>query len=130
MSISYWWSSDRNWFCILADNGVDKATVSLTPQEAELLATALSTPSDAVNESAEAEFPTWDAEDEAYELGKRYGYESAVQDFDIATGGDGEFKGSTIPSETVDVETMKQRVISRICNESAEAPRAPGPDNR
>jgi hypothetical protein len=53
-------------------------------------------------------------EDEAYEIGKRDGYESAIQDLDIATGGDGEFKGSTIPGATVDVPAMKQRIIARV----------------
>lgn len=53
-------------------------------------------------------------EDGAYEIGKRDGYESAVQDIDIATGGDGEFKGSTLPGGTVDVPTMKARIIGRV----------------
>jgi len=57
-------------------------------------------------------------DDEAYELGKRDGYESAIQDLDIATGGDGEFRGSTIPDETVDVPAMKARVIERLRDES------------
>lgn len=61
----------------------------------------------------EPAFPTWDAEDEAYELGKLYGYESAIQDLDIATGGDGEFKGSTIPGCTVDAPGMKARIVGR-----------------
>src|SRR5687767_2305854 len=52
-------------------------------------------------------------EDEAYEIGKRDGYESAIQDLDIATGGDGEFRASSIPGRTVDVAVMKQRVIER-----------------
>lgn len=56
--------------------------------------------------------------DEAYEIGKRDGYESAIQDIDIATGGDGEFKGSTIPGVTVDVPAMKARVIERLRDES------------
>lgn len=58
------------------------------------------------------------ADDEAYELGKRDGYESAIQDIDIATGGDGEFKGSTIPGVTVDVPAMKARVIERLRDEA------------
>jgi hypothetical protein len=52
--------------------------------------------------------------DEAYEIGKRDGYEDAVQELDIATGGDGEFKGSTFPGETVDVPVMKARIIERF----------------
>lgn len=56
------------------------------------------------------------------QLGRRDGYELAVQDIDLATGGDGEFKGSTIPGATVDVPAMKQRVIDRfVANASAEA---------
>jgi hypothetical protein len=51
--------------------------------------------------------------DEVYEIGKRDGYENAVQEIDLATGGDGEFKGSTFPGETVDVPAMKARIIQR-----------------
>jgi hypothetical protein len=51
--------------------------------------------------------------DEVYEIGKRDGYEDAVQEIDLATGGDGEFKGSTSPGETVDVPAMKARIIQR-----------------
>lgn len=36
--IRYWWSEDRKWFCILIDDGVHQATVSLTPDEADALA--------------------------------------------------------------------------------------------
>lgn len=53
-------------------------------------------------------------EDDAYELGKRDGYEDAIQDLDLATGGDGEFKGSTLPGRTVDVPAMKARIIERF----------------
>lgn len=59
-------------------------------------------------------------EDEAYEMGKRDGYEEAIQDLDIATGGDGEFKGSAIPSETVDVPAMKARIIARLRHGGSE----------
>lgn len=52
-------------------------------------------------------------EDEAYEIGKRDGYEDAIQDLDLATGGDGEFKGSTLPGGTVDVPAMRDRIIAR-----------------
>lgn len=65
-------------------------------------------------------------EDEAYEIGKRDGYESAVQDFDLATGGDGEFKGSTIPGETVDVPAMKARTIARFERLRSQLVRAKG----
>ena len=37
VKIKYWWSSDKKWFCILTDDGVNQATVSLTPEEAALL---------------------------------------------------------------------------------------------
>lgn len=53
-------------------------------------------------------------EDDAYEIGKRDGYEDAVQDLDLATGGDGEFKGSTLPGGTVDVPAMKERIVERF----------------
>lgn len=59
-------------------------------------------------------------EQETYEIGVRDGYESAVQDFDLATGGDGEFKGSTIPGGTVDVRAMKERTLARILTLTAE----------
>lgn len=36
--IKSWWSEDGKWFCILADDGVSKATISLTPDEAKALA--------------------------------------------------------------------------------------------
>ncbi|MCG7507105.1 hypothetical protein [Mesorhizobium retamae] len=52
--------------------------------------------------------------DEAYEIGVRDGYEDAIQTLDLATGGDGEFRGSTIPGRTVDVPTMQQRIIDRF----------------
>lgn len=35
--IKYWWSDDRQWFCIMIDDGVSRATVSLTPEEADAL---------------------------------------------------------------------------------------------
>lgn len=105
---------DRGEFCgfVAADN-------------MRKLATALELKSkiDASRHDADALFKPAPvaAEDEAYELGKRDGYEDAIQDLDIATGGDGEFKGSTIFGETVDVETMKQRIVERFANASAEA---------
>lgn len=35
--IKYWWSEDRKWFCILANDGTAQTTVSLTVEEAEAL---------------------------------------------------------------------------------------------
>lgn len=56
-----------------------------------------------------------EADDEAtYELGKRDGYEDAVQTIDVETGGDGEFYGSTIPGRGVDVPTMQAGIIERF----------------
>lgn len=35
--IKYWWSEDRQFFCILVNDGTAKATVSLSIKEAEAL---------------------------------------------------------------------------------------------
>lgn len=35
MKIKSWWSEDRQWFCVLVDDGICQATVSLTPEEAQ-----------------------------------------------------------------------------------------------
>jgi hypothetical protein len=35
--IKYWWSEDRQWFCILANDGTNQTTVSLSVEEAEAL---------------------------------------------------------------------------------------------
>lgn len=32
-----WWSDDKNWFCILADDGINQTTISLTVEEASVL---------------------------------------------------------------------------------------------
>jgi hypothetical protein len=58
---------------------------------------------------------------ETYEIGKRDGYEDAIQNLDLATDGDGEFKGSTIPGETVDVPVMQARIIARFAALSGNA---------
>lgn len=52
-------------------------------------------------------------DEQVYEIGKRDGYMDAIQDLDHETGGDGEFKGSSIPGETVDVPAMRARIIER-----------------
>lgn len=36
--IRYWWSDDRKWFHVEIDYGAGKATVILTPEEADALA--------------------------------------------------------------------------------------------
>ena len=35
--IKYWWSEDRQWFCIKVNDGTCEATVSLSIEEAEAL---------------------------------------------------------------------------------------------
>lgn len=43
--IKYWWSEDRQFFCILVNDGVTKATVSLSVEEAEdLMGEVMQTP--------------------------------------------------------------------------------------
>lgn len=61
-------------------------------------------------------------EDEAYEIGKRDGFEEAIQELDVATGGDGEFLGSTFPGGTVDVPAMKARIMERFIAPSVTTP--------
>jgi hypothetical protein len=58
-----------------------------------------------------------DDADEAYEIGKRDGYEQAVQDIDVLTGGDGEYRYCTDHDpdrHTPDAEAMKQRIVDRF----------------
>lgn len=42
--IKTWWSEDKKWFCMLVNDGVNQATVSLTSQEAAELATQAAAP--------------------------------------------------------------------------------------
>lgn len=37
IKIKFWWSEDKQWFCILTDDGNNQSTVSLTVEEASLL---------------------------------------------------------------------------------------------
>jgi hypothetical protein len=56
-------------------------------------------------------------DDETYEIGKRDGYEKAVQDIDLLTGGDGEYRyvmGVASDSHCPDAETMKARIAERF----------------
>jgi hypothetical protein len=39
--IKGWWSTDGKWFCMLASDGVNQTTISLTPKEARALAAAI-----------------------------------------------------------------------------------------
>ena len=52
-------------------------------------------------------------DEQVYEIGKRDGYQEAVQDIDIETGGDGEYKGSTLLGGTVGVPEMMARIVER-----------------
>jgi hypothetical protein len=76
-----------------------------------------------IADACNAAFTAAQDDDETYEIGKRDGYEDAIQDLDIATGGDGEFKGSTFPGETVDVLAMKARIVDR-CRPPALTPQS------
>lgn len=35
--LKVWWSEDKNWFCILSDDGINQTTISLTVEEASVL---------------------------------------------------------------------------------------------
>lgn len=63
---------------------------------------------------AEADKDTGNEGDECFAMGKRDGFHDAVQLFDLATGGDGEFFGSTEPGGTVDVPVMAERIVERL----------------
>ena len=55
--------------------------------------------------------------DEAYEIGIREGYERAVQEIDIKTGGDGEYRYCTDHDperHTPGPEEMIQRIVDRF----------------
>ena len=43
-NIKSWWSEDGKWFCVLVNDGVNQATVSLTRAEAKALATDINDP--------------------------------------------------------------------------------------
>lgn len=42
--IKAWWSEGGEWFCMLVNDGVNQATVSLTPDEAKFLRAAATRP--------------------------------------------------------------------------------------
>lgn len=56
--------------------------------------------------------------DEAYEIGKREGYEQAVQEIDMQTGGDGVYRaclgGADPERHTPDAPAMIQRIVDRF----------------
>lgn len=51
---------------------------------------------------------------EDFEAGRREGYGDAIQEIDVATGGDGEYRWSNDPDRCVDERVMKQRIIERF----------------
>lgn len=58
-----------------------------------------------------------DDDDETYEIGKRDGYELAVQEIDQLTGGDGEYRyvmGVASDRHCPDAATMKARIVERF----------------
>ena len=57
------------------------------------------------------------SDDETYEIGKRDGYEEAVQDIDERTGGDGEYRFCTDHDpdrHTPDAPAMIERIVARF----------------
>jgi hypothetical protein len=67
-----------------------------------------------------------DDPDEAYELGKRDGYDAAIQDIDRLSGGDGEYRFCTDGDperHTPDASAMKARIVARFEEMSAEMAR-------
>jgi len=59
-------------------------------------------------------------DDEIYEMGKREGYEEAVQAIDVRTGGNGEFVcvlGGPSERHCPDAAAMQQRIIDRFENQ-------------
>jgi len=72
--------------------------------------------------AAEASQPT-QSDDEAYDLGKRDGYEKAVQDIDMLTGGDGEYCYSTIEGERhcPNPDSMKARIAERFNSQPTQS---------
>jgi hypothetical protein len=63
------------------------------------------------------------SDDEAYDLGKRDGYEKAVQDIDMLTGGDGEYCYSTIEGERhcPNPDSMKARIAERFNSQPTQS---------
>jgi hypothetical protein len=63
------------------------------------------------------------SDEEAYYLGKRDGYETAVQDIDMLTGGDGEYCYSTIEGERhcPNPDSMKARIAERFNSQPTQS---------
>jgi hypothetical protein len=61
-----------------------------------------------------------DEADDAYKIGLREGREGAIQDLDLKTGGDGEYRGSTTAGRTVGEAAMEQRIVNRYAALEAE----------
>lgn len=81
-------------------------------EEAEELQTATDTAKAVLSAAPGGEGADAD-EEEAYQIGKRDGYEEAVQDIDLLTGGDGEYKATTHDG-IIDMPVMKARIIERF----------------
>lgn len=76
--------------------------------------------------------PEPQGDDETYEVGKRDGYEQAVQDIDQMTGGDGEYRYCTDHDperHCPDAATMKQKIAERITAERARTDKLPRLDD-
>lgn len=61
--------------------------------------------------------PSDESEEDAYQIGKRDGREEAIQEIDLATGGDGEYRYCTNydpERHCPDPETMKARILARL----------------
>ena len=78
--------------------------------------------------ASQAEVERLRRERDAYgEIGDRDGYERAIQDVDLLTGGDGEYRASTIADRDCrDPEAMKARIAGRWAAAEARATRAEG----
>lgn len=78
----------------------------VTPDDVKLLLVRLHAVGLTITTKSEA--------DEAYAIGKRDGYEDAVQAMDVATGGDGEFFTSSDGDDCPNLTAMFGRIIDRF----------------
>ena len=101
---------DWDTYVAFEDAHADRATLLLALAEAQAKIPALGDET---------------AEDEAYKLGVRDGYQEAVQDIDLRTGGDGEYRWSTDPERSVpDPAEMIKRIVARLTEAQERAERA------
>ena len=105
----------------------DMPTITHGPFDKAAYRRAMLTLAETVREAAAAlSAALHDDPDEAYEIGKRDGYEQAVADIDRMTGGDGEYRVSLLVGAGVDEDrhcpdaaTMKQRIVDRFSEATA-----------